>query len=393
MKEKILWRECGIITKITKEGKTMGNKNKKKDVNQKKKNIAGDIEIKTKLTTVTYIMLIIGLLVFTITYLPSDVTLNKYPVLDAVMEAFRNIALTLFSAGLISALVEVSTITSVVQKALERLVQGNFPFDKFSTDRLTELSKQIAVERSEKDKLKIEQLEKTIYCLEPRLLNDSIGVYYEYHKDTTIIQPDESKQVFQKWVNLEYKLINRFKEPYSIQFCISLVNNSEKITDEDIRRYFKIEKFEILCSGEIEPNEKKLKNKVVEQDLNNLVQIESITKKPHTTYNYLVKIEYPIENVATCLVRLTCSYEIPMSDPIQSFKLNHPCKEFEHNIIVQKDSWEIVADAYTAFYFTDDNKEYQVRQDVPNSVSIVFKNWALTGAGYMALLFENENRN
>lgn len=367
----------------------MSKKNDLKSSKQKTRSVAGDIEVKSKLTTVTYIMLFLGLLIYIVTYLPDQGAIDKYPALNIVMDAFRSIALTLFSAGLISVLVEVSTITSVVQKALERLVQGNFPFDKFSNDRLLELSKQIAVKRSEKDDLKVGQLEKTIYCLEPELLNDSIGVYYEYHKDTTIIQPDEAKHVFQKWVNLEYKLINRFKDPYTIQFCISLVNNSENITDEDIRKFFKIEKFEILCSSEVEPNEKKLKNRVTEQDLNNLVQIEVITKKPHTTYNYLVKIKYPLENVATCVVKLTCSYEIPMSDPIQSFKLNHPCKEFEHNIFIQKDNWEIMADAYTAFFFTDDNKEYQVRQNVPNSVSIVFKNWAVTGAGYMALLYEN----
>lgn len=370
----------------------MSKKNDKKGNKQKTRSVASAVEVKTKLTTVTCLMLIFGLLIFVATYLPDQGTKDGYPVLGAVIDAFRNIALTLLSAGLISALVEISTITSVVQGALERLVQGNFPFDKFSNDRLLELSKQIAVKRSEKDDLEVGQLEKTIYCLEPELLNDSIGVYYEYHKDTTIIQPDESKHVFQKWVNLEYKLINRFKKPYSIQFCISLVNNSENITDEDIRRCFKIEKLEILCSSEVEPNEKKLKNRVLEQDLNNLVQIKTITKKPHTTYNYLVKMEYPLENVATCVVKLTCSYEVPMSDPIQSFKLNHPCKEFEHNIFVQKDNWEIMADAYTAFFFTDENKEYQVRQNVPNSVSIVFKNWAVTGAGYMALLYENSQQ-
>ncbi len=63
------------------------------------------------------------------------------------------------------------------------------------------------------------------------------------------------------------------------------------------------------------------------------------------TYKYLVKIEYPIENVATCLVKMTCSYYVPMSDPVQSFKLNHPCKDFEHIITVKNDNWEIMADA------------------------------------------------
>ena len=303
----------------------------------------------------------------------------------------RNIGLTLFSAGLISALVEMSTITSVVQKALEKLVLGDFPFEKFSNERLAELNKQIAVKRCEKEDFKVSQLDKTIYFLEPKLLNDSVGFYYEYHKDTTIIEPDESKQIFKKWVNLEYKLINRFKEPNSIKFCISLVTNSDDMTDKDIREYFKIENFEILCSPDVEHNEKKLRNKLVNQDFDSLIKIESIEKKPHSTYKYLVIIEYPIENVATCLVKLTCSYYVPMSDPVQSFKLNHPCKEFEHIITVKNDNWEIMADAYTAFYFTDENKEYQVRQNIPNSVSIIFKNWAVTGAGYMAFL-ENKQR-
>lgn len=370
----------------------MDNKNDQKNNKQKAKSVAGDIEIKAKLTTVTYTMIICGFLIFVVTYIPDQGTKDGYPVLAAFIDAFRNIALTLFSAGLISALVEVSTITSVVQSALERLVHGNFPFDEFSNDRLLELSKQIAVKRSEKEDFKVEQLEKTVYCLEPELLNDSVGVYYEYHKDSTVIQPDESRHVFQKWVDLEYKLINRFKKPHTIKFCISLVNNSENITGEDIRNYFKMVKFEILYSGEIESNEENMEKKVIEQELGNLVQIEPIKKKPHSTYNYMVSLEYPLENVATCVVKLTYSYEVPMSDPIQSFKLNHPCKKFEHNIYVQKDNWEIAADAYTAFFFTDENKEYQVKQKVPNLVSIVFDNWAVTGAGYMALLYKKKQQ-
>ena len=348
-------------------------------------------EIKTTLTTVTRLMLISGLFVFLITYFIDNTVLIGHPVLSAIREAARNIGLTLFSAGLISALVEMSTITSVVQKALEKLVLGDFPFDKFSNERLAELNKQIAVQRSEKDDFKVNQLDKTIYLLEPKLLSDSVGIYYEYHKDTTIIEPDESKRMFKKWVNIEYKLINRFKQPNSIKFCISLVTNSDDMTDNDIKEYFKIENFEIFCSPDVEQNEKKLKNELVSQSLESLIQIESIEKKPHSTYKYLVKIEYPIENVATCLVKMTCSYYVPMSDPVQSFKLNHPCKEFEHIITVKNDNWEIMADAYTAFYFTDENKEYQVRQNIPNSVSIIFKNWAVTGAGYMALL-ENKQR-
>lgn len=355
-----------------------------------RKNSAKNIEVKTTLTSVTRLMLFAGLFIFLITYFINTTTLAGHPALTALRDAARNIGLTLFSAGLISALVEMSTITSVVQHALEKLVAGDFPFDKFSVERLTELGKQIAVKRSEKDDFKINQLDKTIYSLEPKLLDDSTGIYYEYHKDTTIIDPDESKQVFGKWVDLEYKLINRFKDPYSIKFCICLVNNSENITDEDIKKFFKLEKFEIFYSTEVEANDRKLKSKPIDQSLESLIKIEAIEKKPHSPYKYLVKIEYPIENAATCLVKISCSYDVPMSDPIQSFKLNHPCKEFEHTINIRNDNWEIMADAYTAFFFTDDDKEYQVRQKVPNSVSINFKNWSATGAGYMALLFKRK---
>ena len=348
-----------------------------------------DIEIKTTLTVVTRLMLISGLFLFLITYFISSTVLDGHPMLSAFRDASKNIGLTLFSAGLISALVEMSTITSVVRNALEKLVLGDFPFDKFSIDRLAELNKQIAVKRSGKDDFKVNQLDKTIYLLEPKLLNDSTGIYYEYHRNTTIITPDESGRVFKKWVSLEYKLINRFKEPHSIKFCISLVNNSENMTDNDIRECFKLEKFEVFCSTDVEPNENKLKNKLINHNLENLVEVESIEKKPHSTYKYRVKIECPIENVATCLVKAAYSYNVPMSDPIQSFKLNHPCREFEHTISIQDNDWEIMADAYTAFFFTEDENDYRVKQDVPNSVNIKFKNWAVTGAGYMAMFFKN----
>lgn len=349
-----------------------------------------NIEIKATLTSVTRLMLISGLIIFLVTYFIGTTDLEGHPVISAFRDAARNIGLTLFSAGLISALVEMSTITSVVQTALEKLVVGDFPFDKFSTERLKELSKQIAVKRTTKENFKISQLDKTIYLLEPKLLNDSVGIYYEYHKDTTIIRPDEANSMFKKWVSIEYKLINRFKEPHTIKFCISLINNSEKLTDNDIKEKFNLENLEILCSTEVESNENKLKNKLLNQNLKDLIRVEPIEKKPHTTYKYQITIECPIENAATCLVKMACSYDVPMSDPIQSFKLNHPCKEFEHTITIDNNNWEIAADAYTAFFFTDENKEYQVRQNVASSVTIAFKNWAVTGAGYMALLFKNK---
>lgn len=360
-------------------------KNKKR----KEKDIENEVEVKTTLTAVTRLMLLSGGIVFAVSYtISAEEAVN--PILAAIKDAAQNIALTLISAGLISALVEMSTITTVVKNALQKLVSGDFLFDKFSEERLTELNRQLAVQRSGKCDLKADQLDKTIYFLEPKLLEDSVGIYYEYHRTTTIIQPDEENKMFNKWVSAEYRLNNRFKEPHSIKLCISLVNNSENLSDEDIRKLFKIEKFEIYCAPEEESDDKNLENKLIENDLESLVQIEAIEKKPHTTYNYMIKIEYPIENIATCLVKLQYSYNIPMSDPLQSFKLNHPCKEFEHTITIRDSNWEIMADAYTAFFFTDENRDYQVSQNVPSSVSIVFKDWALTGAGYMALLFRNK---
>lgn len=361
----------------------MGTKEKEK----KPETFNEQIEVKASITSFTILLLIGGIFLFLISYLIiTTPDKSEAPFLVALRDVLKNIGLTAFSAGLVSVLVEISTITSVVQKAVEKIVMGNFPFDNFSNVRLTELGKQIAVRRSAKESMTVNQLNKTIYALETKLLEDSVGIYYEYHKDTTIITPDETNQLFNKWVDLEYKIINRFKEPYKIKFCICLVNNSEEITDKDIEKYFKVETFDIAYSSEVESNEKKLKKKSLVLNDDYSIKIEPIQKKPHSTYKYRVVILYPVENIATCIVKITCSYAIPMSDPIQSFKLNHPCKEFEHSIMIQDNSWEIMADAYTAFYFTDDNKEYQVEQKVPNSVKVRFKNWAVTGAGYMALL-------
>ena len=345
------------------------------------------IEIKTSITSFTVMLLVVGIFLFLISYLINTTSDDiEVPALSALRDVMKNIGLTSFSAGLVSVLVEISTITSVVQKAVDKIVTDNFPFDKFSVERLSELGKQIAVKRSMKDNMTVAKLDKTIYALEPKLLENSIGIFYEYHKDTTIITPDESKQLFKKWVDLEYKLVNRFKAPHNIKFCISLVTNSDKITDKEIEQYFKVETFSISCSAEIESNERNLAMKSLRLNKDYFIKVESIEKKPHSTYKYRVRIEYLLENVATCIVKMTCSYAVPMSDPIQSFKLNHPSKEFEHSIMIKDNNWEILADAYTAFYFTDENKEYQVEQKVPNIVKIIFKNWAVPGAGYMALL-------
>lgn len=362
--------------------------------NRKKKNRISDarIEIKASITFITILLLVGGIFLFLISYLINTTQGEvDIPALSALRDVVKNIGLTMFSAGLVSVLVEVSTITSVVQKAVDKIVTGEFPFDKFSVERLSELGKQIAAKRSAKENMTVSKLNKTIYALEPKLLENSVGIFYEYHKDTTIITPDESEQLFRKWVDLEYKLINRFKVPHTIKFSISLITNSEKITDKEIEQYFKVEAFNISFSSEVEGNDRKLEKKSLVLNKDYSIKIESIEKKPHSTYKYRIKIEYLLDNIATCIVKMTCSYAVPMSDPIQSFKLNHPSKEFEHSIMIKDNNWEIMADAYTAFYFTGENKEYQVEQKLPNTVKVVFKNWAVPGAGYMALLCKTGN--
>lgn len=77
-----------------------------------------------KISTLTKFMVVIGLcgIIFS-NYIKID-NINDWR--NIVLKIFETISSTLFSAGLVSVVVEISTINSIVDKALNKIFKGIF---------------------------------------------------------------------------------------------------------------------------------------------------------------------------------------------------------------------------------------------------------------------------
>lgn len=336
----------------------------------------------------TCLLVVIGLGLFALSFI--DLDSSKYDILNKVADPYesitRNIGLTLFSAGLVSVLIEVSTITSVVKNSVMKIVTEDFPFENFSRDRLNEINKQLVVKRCRTEKMSVQSLNNSVYALENKLLEASEGLYYDYNKATYIINHDSKKGVFNKRAEFEFKIINKYALDNRIHFTVSIIHSTDTLSKDELKDKFHMIKFEIKY-GE--------KNNSVdggivlnENQVNQYLDIMSIEGEAHSLYKYQVSFEYELSKCLWNEVKMIYEYEIPDYDIIQSYKLNLPSKELEHTVIIKADreehkSWEIAGDAYTAFYFPSSDGNYQVVQKVPDTIRISFRDWAIIGAGYM----------
>lgn len=92
--------------------------------NNKKKNKNEEFVASIKISTLTKLMVIIG---FVGIIFLNGIGIDKYDgwksVILKILEVICN---TLFSAGLVSVVVEISTINSIVDKALNKIFKGMF---------------------------------------------------------------------------------------------------------------------------------------------------------------------------------------------------------------------------------------------------------------------------
>ena len=300
-----------------------------------------------------------------------------------IKDLLQSLGTTLFSAGLVSVVLEISTVTEVVSKALNSIIAGEFTFRNFSKKRLEDLHKQIAFLRLCENDLNEKDMEESPYVLEPELLESSKGLYYGYHKSKFIITPDNDKKTFCKRVEFDYQIINRLGLENSAKFTVSLICQKDDLSIQEVKSYFKIELFKIEESDRIRGN-RKSNWKDLTQEAMNYLSISEVEPQAHSQYKYQIHFEYPLSAKLSSKIRIIYEYQIPQSDITQSYKLNYPSKTLEHEISMNGEGWEITGDAFTAFYFPDMyDKDYTVAQTVPTSIRVDFRDWSVPGAGYI----------
>lgn len=337
-----------------------------------KNNENNNFDLTVKVSTVTKIMVLGGLLgIFICKAIPQNFLDNHILLLYAI-SIIEVISTTFFSAGLISVIVEISTIKNLVTRAFRSILSGAIELDGLNQNALLRLKNDIALKLLD---LTNKDLSNSPYRYEENLLNSVNEKYYEHHNITYHITPDELNECFHVKTKIDYGIVNKNLINNVFEFRLKLyklpnsTNNASGIVGNNF-------------SASLMINGKPI-------DANSFLFTEPITHHGESTY-YDCKIKLFKELTgAKNKIKAEINYDVPLFDICQSFKISAPCKNIEHKFYINKDihtgqEWIIQANAYSTFYHKQDeeNSNYMVEQNVDDSLIIRYTNWALVGNGY-----------
>lgn len=338
-----------------------------------------DYNATIKISTLTKIMVISGIIGIIISQFVSK-KYGQIPLVSTICK-IADIGLSaLFSAGLVSVIVEISTIKNLVADAFSKILGGNFPLDGLDERTLKKIRRNVI---SNLTKVPEDDLKNTVYRYEDNLVKLINSKYYDEHKITYHITPDEKNNCFHVKTSFQVKIINKMMVDNSFDIHLKLYKLQKELTLDDCMEKLKIEKFSI--NG----------NDVNTKDC---IHFEPVLHNTESTfYDYKVTIS---KNLTKTNNNVFCkfSYDVPFHDKCQSFKISLPCKKLEHKCFIEPDiqtheEWKIHAKAYSTFYHkqNDEGSNYEVEQNIDSSVIIRFKDWALVGNGYCVFFEKNSN--
>ncbi|RKI36643.1 hypothetical protein D7V86_25405 [bacterium D16-51] len=343
----------------------------------KNKSKANSIKVSMNLSTTTVILILSGICCIIIANILlnafSDKFLTKYYATKPFLDIINTIGNTLFSAGVVSVLVEISTIKGLVSDALDNVLYGNIPLDSYSNSVLKEINKQIAAKRG---LVNIEKIDDSIYSVEPNLIDLLNGLYYNYYNMSYEIIPDEKNGIFKKEVIIDYEIINEYDKSNKVSHTIRLHDIDDKMSDEDKKNKFNVKSFII--------NETDLTNEA--EKYKELLTI----KERHSEYQYAIKFERELQHCRCHKIHLEFEYAVPINDTSQIFRLTYPSKSMLHEIYINNDNggkWNIHGAAFVSFYCkVNNNHGFHVEQKHGTHLQISFNDWCIPGAGYVSYL-------
>ena len=325
-----------------------------------------------KISTLTKVMVVIGLCGI---ILSNCIKINNITDWrNIVLKIFEAICSTLFSAGLVSVVVEISTINSIVDKALNKIFKGDVPLESYSNERLEHINNLIAAKR---ENVYTNFIPDSIYSVEPQLIDVLNDLYYEYYNATYIITPDEKNGVFKKKVTLDYEIKNLFDKDNKVCHKIALYDNVSEIQEER-GKCFHVNSFMI-------------NNTDLSSEADKYIRILD-NKDRNSSYDYIVQFERELQHCKSHKIHIEFDYEVLMSDISQIFRLGYPCKSTKHSIHIvnnhssdgnPKMEWSIVGTGFTSFYYNGSpKKELRVKRPVDTNIEITFDDWCIPGSGY-----------
>lgn len=329
-----------------------------------------------KVSTLTKILIWAGLAAIAVSSI-SYGNYENYVGVVAVKKIIEIIGTTAFSAGLVSIVVEISTISGIVDKAFSRLLNGDFPVDKISKENQKKMKMKIV---SEDTKIPVDRLKNTIYRYEEELEKLARSVFYEYHNITYYITPDEKQACFHINATVDFKIVNKYDNDDDNKFRLrmKLFKENSNMTEDECISILNFKKLKI-GGKDINPAE--------------CIHVESIEHKTESRYyDYKLILEKDLGNTKANKIVAEYSYNIPIFDTRQSFRIGRPCKNVTHKIFIKPDvsngeKWTISADVFSAFCCKqdDDNSNFSVEQGTDEMITITYKDWALVGNGYTVM--------
>ncbi len=282
-----------------------------------------------------------------------------------------NAGTTILVAGIISLLIEISTLKNFFQDSMKNILNEDFPFSAYSEENLVNFKNLISSYLIGNTMSKEELKKDTIYSYEDQLLQLAKGKYYDYHRAEYTVYPDEEKEMIRINATIDYRIINKEGEKNEIRF------KTKSYALKDTQDSFNLKKLTI--------NRQEVETK-------NLVKIERIDKQEESNfYDYKVKIEKDLGKIKKNDVHIEYEYWVPMYDKLQNYKITLPCRNLVHRIRI-KNNWELRGSAYTAFYYRqgEADAKYKIEQSLPDAISINFNGWIFPGAGY-SVYYDQKN--
>ncbi len=334
----------------------------------------GEYNIKITITTLTKILVFGGLLLIAASSVQYG-EYEKYIWVIACKKLLEIIGTTAFSAGLVSIVVEISTISGIVDKAFAKLLNCDFPIDLMSGENRKKIKKKIIAKEAG---IPEDAIENSIYRYETDLLEQMSTIYYEYHNITYYITPDCNNQCFHISAKIDFKIVNKYEHDEDNKFRLSmkLFKETPSMTDEECLKNLNIKNLQIN-NKDAEPKE--------------CMRIAEIEHKSESKYyDYKIFLEKDLGSTKSNKIVAEYSYNVPMHDASQAFKIGRPCKNIEHKFYIKPDAgtgekWRIRANAFSAFCHKQgsDDSNYKVEQDTDETLKISYKNWSVVGVGYV----------
>lgn len=335
-----------------------------------------NITFKVSAKVISIIISSIGLILFTISSLKIE---NAYQWWNEWVKGLTNeIGGVLFSTGIISLLLEISSIQNSIANAIKGLVYGEIDFKKYTKDELEHILKKITIARLTNKTNELE-INDSIYKYEKEIFKLIEAPYYDYHNCKTVLYPNSATKTFRKNVKIDYKLVNHSNELISpgLNWKVYVQDNKSQ---EEILKDFKI------CELKINDHTYN------DTQISDFKKIKKIKKEHCDTYDYIITLALPTNNESVFKLNCIIDYEIPYDDVTQIYKMTKPCKRFLHEFYMKKDlykidEWKMSGTAFAAFYCLEEEEKpkFKVEQEVDESLSVSFKEWALPGAGYVIL--------